>query len=50
MYACLEGHTEIVKLMVNSSKEFDIDLLMPEIGLMEKLVLRLLAKEATEKL
>ena len=26
MYACLEGHTEIVMLMVNSSKEFDIDL------------------------
>ena len=25
MYACLEGHTEIVMLMVNSSKEFDID-------------------------
>ena len=50
MLACKEGSTEIVQLMVNSSKEFDIDLLMPEIGLMEKLVLRLLAKEATEKL
>ena len=47
--ACEEGSTEIVKLMVNSFKEFGIELLMPEIS-MEILVLCMLAWKATQKL